>query len=109
MGFSVHQLCECRGVRGTLVRGKCGDKAAPIVVSQIVGVVVGLRQADADFRQRLTKAEKMEGLGVCEYAVNIKDDRGECAHGDRIENLGMTTRWKQAKYSTGRVPEEAGI
>ena len=53
MGFSLHQLCEGGRVSGMLVRGECRDKAAPIVVPQVVGVVVGLSQADADFSQSL--------------------------------------------------------
>jgi hypothetical protein len=75
MGFSLHQLCEEDWVSGTLVCGERCDKAASIVVPQVVGVVVGLIQTDADFSQRLTKAGEMEGLGVRDYAIEVEDNR----------------------------------
>ena len=61
MGFSFHQLCEGGRVRRALVRSERCDKTAPIVVPQVVGVIVGFGQADADLSQRLTKAGEMEG------------------------------------------------
>src|SRR5215510_11309198 len=109
MGFSLHQLCEGGWVRGALVRSERCHKAALIVVPQVVGVVVGLGQADADLRQRLTKAGEMEGLGVRDDAIKVEDNR--CERGHRIvSRLWMWLRViKRADYSTGRSSEQAGI
>src|SRR5437867_11356088 len=63
MGFSLHQLREGGRVSGMLVRGECRDKAAPIIVPQVVGVVVGCSQSDADFSQSLTNPAKWRGPG----------------------------------------------
>src|SRR5215510_10316672 len=74
-GFSLHQPFEGVRVSGPLVSGECCDKAAPIVVSQVVGVVVGLSQANADFSQRVTEADEMEWLGIRDHPIKVKNDR----------------------------------
>ena len=101
MGFSLHQLREGGRVSGMLVRGECRNKAALIVVSQVVSVVVGFRQADPDFSQSLTKTSEMEGFGVRDYAIKVKDHRCDCGHGI-ISILWVWLRdIKRADYSTG--------
>jgi hypothetical protein len=89
MGFSLHQLCEGSRVRRALVRSERCDKTAPIVVPQVVGVVVGFGQADADLSQRLTKAGEMEGLGVRDDAIKVENNR--C---DRLDTVGVGTGYK---------------
>jgi len=81
MGFSLHQLGEHRWVCGMLVRSECRDKAAPIIVSQVIGIVVGFRQLDTDFSERVPEAGKMKRLGVRNHAVKVKDHCCECRHG----------------------------
>src|SRR5438445_728306 len=109
MGFSLHQLREGGLVRGILVCGECRNKASPIVVTQVVGVVVGFSQADADFSQRLTKTSEMEGLCVRDHPIKVKDHRFECGHGI----VSILWVWLQdinrADYSTGRSADEARI
>jgi hypothetical protein len=81
MGFPLHQLRERRWVYGMLVCGECRDKAAPIIVSQVLGIVVGFSQLDTDFSERVAEAGKMKRLGVRNHAVKVKDHRCECRHG----------------------------
>ena len=82
-------------VSGALVRGECRDKAAAIIVPQVVGVIVGFSQADADFSQCLTKTGEMEGLGVRDHTIEVKDDRCECVHGiDQYDTVGLVTGYK---------------
>ena len=81
MGFSLHQLRERRWVCAMLVRGECRDKAAPIIVSQVIGIVVGFSQLDTDFSERVAEAGKMKRFGVRNHAVKVKDHRCECRHG----------------------------
>ena len=105
MGFSLHQLREGGRVRGILVCGECRNKASPIVVTQVVGVVVGFSQADADFSQRLTKTSEMEGLCVRDHPIKVKDHRCECGHGI-VSILWVWVRdINRADYSTGRSAE----
>ena len=80
MGFSLHQLRERRWVCAVLVCGECRDKAVPIIVPQVIGVVVGFRQLDTDFSERVAEARKMKRLGVRNHAVKVKDHRCECRH-----------------------------
>jgi hypothetical protein len=77
MGLSLHQLHESRWVYGVPMRGERRDKTAPIVVPQVVGVVVGFSQVDANFCQGLTETGKMEWLGVRDHPIEVKDNCSE--------------------------------
>src|SRR6185295_6274375 len=107
VGFSLHQLRNSCWVGGMFVCGECCDKAAQIVVPQVVGIVVGLSQRDADFSQRLPKTSKMEWLRVRDHAIKVKDHRCQCGH-EIDSRLWVWLRdMKRADYSTGRAPEYA--
>ena len=74
MGFSLHQFRDGSEIGGAPMCGECREKAASIVIAKVVGVVVGLSQADADFSECLAKTGEMEGFGVRDDSIKVKDD-----------------------------------
>src|ERR1044071_1021873 len=82
--FSLNQLRECRWVSGMSMRGEGSNKAAQVVIPQVVGVVIGFSQRKPDFSQRRSNTSKMERLGISDDAIKIKDN--SCQGGHRIDS-----------------------
>src|SRR5262245_4612876 len=108
MRFLLHQMGESRGVCGMAVCGECSDKAAPVVVAQIVGIIVGFSKADAHFHKSLTETRKMQWLGVCDHPIEVKNNRRQRVHGIfSILSVWFRDR-KRADYSIGMPSEQVG-